>query len=564
MQSPSRTLSQQRRLVEPHSSDMKPHSSRLAEKGQPFSALGIVYERPGDRNSFKENRLYAGISKPLRQAHQGFMRVISIEEGQFIVTEHYGMDLQRLLSFDATLIYGTSHKEDVNAVTPTHCYGERGMRGIHTLDRAASMRCRFIIFQVLSALAHVHDSHQSAYVGLTSLDSVKLTPRLWVRLPPPSLLEFGKGARTRLGKDLDLHLTQAWVNREISNLDYLLAINEAVGRRMGDANCSPTLPWVTDFSPSESGNVEYPWRFRDLTRSKFFLKKGAQQLDFTFKHSLPPHHVPENLSDMTYYIYMARVTPIQVLRSVVRSNFRAKEYPSSMEHLYRWTPDECCPEFYLDPRIFASTHGDAMSDLKFPKGIDSAEDFIRLHRKYLESDEVSDWLHVWIDLNFGYLLTGQAAIDARNVPLNLAHEAAEGVSKHCGESAGSTDVVREFRSGSGFAQLFKEPHPERKRSKTSLAMDPCGVKGRGLESTGSMQFLTPPRRSSNLLTTSPATHSPHSAQSSKSGSHGSSPFDVLRSKGASVHVPDVVGPKSPRESTLLISSLDSPQQPEES
>ena len=77
-----------------------------------------------------------------------------------------------------------------------------------------------------------------------------------------------------------------------------------------------------------------------------------------------------------------------------------------------------------------------MSDLKFPKGIDSAEDFVRLHRKYLESDEVSDWLHVWIDLNFGYLLTGQAAIDARNVPLNLAHEAAEEVSKHCGRARG--------------------------------------------------------------------------------------------------------------------------------
>ena len=61
-----------------------------------------------------------------------------------------------------------------------------------------------------------------------------------------------------------------------------------------------------------------------------------------------PHHIPENLSEMTYYFYLARVTPIEVLRSVVRSRFTSRHYPPSMEHLYALTPDECIAEFYLD------------------------------------------------------------------------------------------------------------------------------------------------------------------------------------------------------------------------
>jgi hypothetical protein len=33
---------------------------------------------------------------------------------------------------------------------------------------------------------------------------------------------------------------------------------------------------------------------------------GDAQLDTTFMHSTPPHHVPESLSELTYYIYLVK------------------------------------------------------------------------------------------------------------------------------------------------------------------------------------------------------------------------------------------------------------------
>ena len=129
------------------------------------------------------------------------------------------------------------------------------------------------------------------------------------------------------------------------------------GREAGatDVADHPILPWVTDFT-SPASNL------RDLSRSKFRLKKGDQQLDFTFQHSTSnPHHITELFSDITYYVYLARVTPLHTLKKVVRERFVAAEYPPSMARIFAWTPDECTPEFYTDPTIFISRHKVALA-----------------------------------------------------------------------------------------------------------------------------------------------------------------------------------------------------------
>ena len=49
---------------------------------------------------------------------------------------------------------------------------------------------------------------------------------------------------------------------------------------------------------------------------------------------------------------------------------------------YEWTPDECIPEFYVDPTVFESIHQE-MSDLQIPEWASSTADFIRIHRHAL-------------------------------------------------------------------------------------------------------------------------------------------------------------------------------------
>ncbi|XP_051933385.1 WD repeat-containing protein 81 [Hippocampus zosterae] len=261
-----------------------------------------------------------------------------------------------------------------------------------------------------------------------------------------------------------------WVHGRVSNFCYLMELNRLAGRREGDPNYHPVLPWVVDFT------VPFG-KFRDLRRSKFRLNKGDKQLDFTYEmtkealaaaagsglggvsvggdlcgsvsasgagqpdHLHVPHHVSDVLSDITYYVYKARQTPKWVLCSHVRSQWEPNEYPSSMERMQSWTPDECIPEFYTDPSIFRSIHPD-MPDLDVPSWCQSCEEFIEVHRRLLESREVSQNLHHWIDLNFGFKLSGKDAVKAKNVCLHL-------VDNHT------------HLTTYGVVQLFDQPHPPR-------------------------------------------------------------------------------------------------------
>ncbi|CAL8346441.1 unnamed protein product [Arctogadus glacialis] len=358
----------------------------------------------------------------------------------------------------------------------------------------------FILYQVLTALQACHAAGLS--VGELSLQDIAVDDQLCSRLrlnlahyedagvasgadgcvaagrrgprnvPPSDAVCLSGGDRALCG-DCFVGLKALvldWVHGRVSNFCYLMELNRLVGRRAGDPNYHPVLPWVADFT------VPFG-RFRDLRRSKFRLNKGDKQLDFTYEmtkealaaaggngpggcgvggdlggggggsgagpsdHLHVPHHISDVLSDITYYVYKARQTPKPVLCSHVRSQWEPNEYPASMERMQSWTPDECIPEFYTDPSIFRSVHAD-MPDLDVPAWCSSYEDFIEVHRGMLESREVSQHLHHWIDLTFGHKLSGKEAVKAKNVCLHL-------VDNH-------TNLT-----SFGVVQLFDQPHPPR-------------------------------------------------------------------------------------------------------
>ena len=88
---------------------------------------------------------------------------------------------------------------------------------------------------------------------------------------------------------------------------------------------------------------------------------------------------------------------------------------------------------------------DFVLDIELPEWCPEPESFIQWHRSMLESDYVSNHLHLWINLNFGYQLSGQAAVEAKNVPL-------------------VQDSINGLTKNPGFVQLFPQPHPRRMRN----------------------------------------------------------------------------------------------------
>lgn len=328
---------------------------------------------------------------------------------------------------------------------------------------------RFVAYQILSALAHIHN--KGIAHGNLKPSNVLLTDTYWCCLGGCGE-HFIQNAGDNLEKSnsssafpdkrnictetcpcqtlfTDLKLSSSinwesdfkrWWEGKLSNFEYLLTLNRLAGRRWGDRTFYTVMPWVIDFTVKPDVMSEVGWR--DLKKSKWHLAKGDEQLDFTYSSSEIPHHVSDEcLSELAVCSYKARRLPLSVLRRTVRSVYEPNEYPANMQRLYQWTPDECIPEFYNDPRVFYSIHA-GMSDLAVPSWAANPEEFISLHRAALESDRVSLNLHHWIDLTFGYKLTGEAAIAAKNVTL----------------STSAPTLPRSM----GRRQLFTRPHPMRK------------------------------------------------------------------------------------------------------
>ncbi|XP_006891084.1 PREDICTED: WD repeat-containing protein 81 isoform X1 [Elephantulus edwardii] len=368
-----------------------------------------------------------------------------------------------------------------------HPYVQFSLHDVVTFSPAkltnSQAKVLFILFRVLRAMDACH--RQGLACGALSLHHIavdeKLCSELRLDLGAYERPEDDEGQETSVAgdgtgtkpveeqragpgcpvcKEELRNLVLDWVHGRISNFYYLMQLNRLAGRRQGDPNYHPVLPWVVDFTTPHG-------RFRDLRKSKFRLNKGDKQLDFTYEMTRQafvaggagggepphvPHHISDVLSDITYYVYKARRTPRSVLCGHVRAQWEPHEYPASMERMQNWTPDECIPEFYTDPSIFCSIHPD-MPDLDVPAWCSSNEEFVAAHRALLESREVSQDLHHWIDLTFGYKLQGKEAVKEKNVCLHL-------VDAHT------------HLTSYGVVQLFDQPHPQRLAGTSTLTPEP--------------------------------------------------------------------------------------------
>ncbi|KAK9837038.1 hypothetical protein WJX84_000368 [Apatococcus fuscideae] len=282
-------------------------------------------------------------------------------------------------------------------------------------------------------------------------------------------------------------MQQRWQRWEISNFEYLMRLNTLAGRTYNDLSQYPVFPWVIADYTSEALDLSSPATFRDLSkpvgaldekRLQFFLERfDTLTAD---PDSLPPFHYGSHYSSAgTVLFYLVRLEPFTAMnRALQGGHFDHADrlfhsIADTWNNVLHNSSDvkELIPEFYYHSEFLlnannfdfgARQNGPDLADVVLPpwaKG--SPEEFVRIQREALESDFVSDHLHEWIDLIFGFKQRGKAAEDAANVFFYLTYEGAVDMDSipDAHQRKAVEDQISNF--GQTPSQVFRKKHPRR-------------------------------------------------------------------------------------------------------
>lgn len=283
-------------------------------------------------------------------------------------------------------------------------------------------------------------------------------------------------------------MTMAWREGRMTNFAYLMALNTLAGRSMNDLTQFSCFPWVLADYDSEELDLSDPASFRKLE-----LPMGAQtpirRKEFEDRYvqlqevDMDPFHYGTHYSTAsTVCGFLIRTRPFErLLMALQGGNFDladrtfgsvGKAWMSASE-LSRGDVRELIPEFYYLPEFLSNMNrfdfgvtqaGDIIDDVELPPW--AKQDprlFVLMHREALESEYVSQRLHHWIDLVFGYRSRGSEAVESTNVFHPLSYEDAVDLDsiESAMERQAAAQVIHNF--GQTPSKLFNQPHPQRFR-----------------------------------------------------------------------------------------------------
>ncbi|GCB70856.1 hypothetical protein scyTo_0008692, partial [Scyliorhinus torazame] len=272
---------------------------------------------------------------------------------------------------------------------------------------------------------------------------------LWAR--PTNLFNFNSRSPQELLKASGL--TQEWVQRKISNFEYLMKLNTIAGRTYNDLSQYPVFPWIICDYTSEELDLDNPNVFRDLSRPIGVVNdkhaKDVKEKYESFEDTtgdIDKFHYGTHYSNAAGVMhYMIRIEPFTTLHIQLQSGRTVNKI--------------------LDKKCFdlgcLQLTSENVTNVVLPKWAKSPEDFIYKHRKALESEYVSTNLHNWIDLIFGHKQRGPAAVEALNVFYYCTYEGAVDLDAIADETERKAieGIISNF--GQTPCQLLKEAHPPR-------------------------------------------------------------------------------------------------------
>lgn len=282
-------------------------------------------------------------------------------------------------------------------------------------------------------------------------------------------------------------IMRRWQKGEISNFHYLMLVNTMAGRTFNDLTQYPVFPWILADYTSDELNLEDPATFRDLSKP-MGAQTARRQAEYRARYASlaeigesPFHYGTHYSSAMIVASYLIRLPPFVHSYILLQGgNFdHADRLFFSIEGSWKSSSQdtgsdvrELIPEFFCLPEFLTNVNGynfgsrqgtgGQVNDVQLPpwaKG--DPKIFIAKHREALESPYVSQNLHNWIDLVFGYKQRGEAAVENLNVFHHLSYYGAKDLDNiaDSDERHATTSIIHNF--GQTPHQVFIRPHPMR-------------------------------------------------------------------------------------------------------
>lgn len=271
-----------------------------------------------------------------------------------------------------------------------------------------------------------------------------------------------------------------WQRGHLSNYQYLLHLNNLADRSCNDLSQYPVFPWVIADYASAQLDMTNAATFRDLGKPVGALnKERLDRLLARYRGMPEPRFMYGSHYSSPGYVlfYLVRVAPEHMLclqngrydHADRMFNSIADTWKNCLEGATDFK--ELIPEFYgndcsflenkLNLSLGRRQNGSLVSDVVLPPWASDTSDFLQKHRTALESQFVSEHLHEWIDLVFGFKQRGSESVAAHNVFHPLTYEGGidcDSIEDPDQRIAMLTQIL-EF--GQTPKQLFTTPHPQR-------------------------------------------------------------------------------------------------------
>ncbi|XP_030854756.1 lysosomal-trafficking regulator isoform X5 [Strongylocentrotus purpuratus] len=298
--------------------------------------------------------------------------------------------------------------------------------------------------------------------------------------------------------DSVLALTQAWRLGQMTNFEYLTQLNKLGGRSFNDLMQYPVFPFVLNNYIDEKIDLTTEKCFRDLTKpvavqnkdrvERYMENYKALLEEYDKNHRMGeeastlvigPYHYGSHYSNSgTVLQYLVRLPPFTQMFLHYQDNHF--DLPDRTFHSiqtswflssFQSTTDvkELIPEFFFLPEFLLNNQGydfgcrqsgETVHNVILPPWAkDDARLFVQIMKQALESTYVTQKLHSWVDLVFGYKQLGQHAVDAINVfhPATYFGRDTRTIKDNTKRRAVET-MIKTY--GQTPKQLFTNPHPQ--------------------------------------------------------------------------------------------------------